>query len=304
MSSDNQRKVGLNIYVIKEISKYLYDADHLRYCVLFGIELSHSNFKSITFFSQNLDKIHRYRGRNVHWLKKCIISTLQSNDLPDNDKSEYVHYQLTNAILATIINVQDIVKLADVIDWRLADYNCLPDDFYEILWPYVNQCSFYKYCSKRKWLLDHSADFDRMHINCLLSNPIMAKSKELMNLYARHVDWTTVDYALLDSDFIEENRNNIDARRFNETIEEPSVILKFIEIIDWTIMTASFAPLEELYNDGPINVPNPYEAIYTAITMDHNYVDLYKRWTAMPEPLQQYYTRFPTLWPDYLAKTQ
>lgn len=213
-----------------------------------------------------------------------------------------MHYQLTNAILATLVNVKDILELASVINWRMADYNCLPEEFYKDLWPYIDQCSFYKNCSKRQWLLNHASSFNRLHINCLLSNPMFSASQEFIERYASHIDWHSVDYSLLKSDFIERHRDSLDVIRFNETVEDPAVILKFIEIIDWNTMTASFGLLEEIYNGGPINVPNPNESIFIGLATHHSREQLLEIWTNMPEPLQQFYTRFPTLWINYLSK--
>lgn len=291
----------LNVYVLEEISKYLYDADHLTCCLTFRIALSYTNFKSIAFFSHNLEKIHRVRGQNVDWLKKCIKNIIKLNDLDENQKNEYSHYQLTNAILATIVDVNDILELADVLNWRVVDYNCLPEDFYPILWEYVDQCSFYKNCTKRQWLLNHAEDFNGIHINCLLDNPMVVLSEELTERYARYIDWSSVNYSHLEMSFIERHRNSIDTIRFNETVEDPKIILKFIDIIDWTIVTAAFGLLEEIYNGGPINVPNPNEALYIALSIHNNYAELCEKWTDMPESLQQYYTRFPTLWLNYLC---
>lgn len=289
----------LNVYILEKISTYLYDEDHLNYCVIHDIALSHTNFKCVNFFGDNLETIHRLRHRNVKWLEKCVSNILKLNG---GDITKYMHYKLTNSILANVINVNDLLKLANLLNWQVADYNSLPEDFYHILWPHIDHCSFYIKCCKHQWLMDHADNFIEMHINCLLNNKMVTSSIQLMERYARYINWTSVDYSKLKLEFIQCHRNRIDALRFNETVEDPTVILEFIDIIDWTIMTASFGFLEHIYNNGPIDVPNPDEAIYIALTTNENYEQLYETWIGMTEPLKQYYTRFPNLWSNYLSR--
>lgn len=320
--SGSAASIVRNAYALWEISRHLMNADYLNFCTTMGLNLSHKNFGSIGFFSENMEKIHSYRGCDVIWLRETIVKLMKRNNLTiynanDNTtttttttkitrREKLQHYQLTNAILATIVTVSDLLKLADVINWEVADYNCLPETFYEPLWEHIDKCTLYKRCNKRQWLMKHHVRFTGVHICCLLRNRLVGKSVELMSLYARFVDWSTVNYAHLGISVIRHFRASMDERRFNETVRDPVVIREFLDIIDWTIMRVAFGDLDEIYHGGAINVPNPTQAIYiaerlasppSAVAPTQNYMGI---WASMPEQLQQYYTRFPTLWLNYL----